>query len=175
MKAEHKREIRQLWFVADHYLKTAKRYKNRLTNGDLSTTIGDIAKIDQRFDESKFGGSERSIMLLNAHLASCAIRLSTIDEILGKHYTSTRWDVYKGLKAKGNGLKESDIEDNLKNIAHCLLRHNTAHREKQPAGFNGWKSTMEKALQKVTIQKLHENMELVIQRIKNDIAKILSP
>jgi hypothetical protein len=176
MTAEHKREIRQLWFIADHYLKTAKRNKNRLTNKDLSTTISNIAEIGQRFDQSKFGGSERTIMLLNAHLASCAMRLTTIDEILGRHYTSRRWKDYKDLISKGKKgtLKECDIENCLEVIAHCLLRHNTAHREKQPAGFNDWKSTMEKALQKVTTKELYKNMELVIESIKNDIAKILS-
>jgi hypothetical protein len=85
-------ELNQLWIIGKHYFNLSKRIKNKLSSKPLKLKPKDIAKLCNAKSKTKV--NLRQIMLITAHLASSAVRLSTIDEILGRNY-SKRLKVYK--------------------------------------------------------------------------------
>lgn len=168
---DDKREINQLWFSVLYYFELAKEVKEELQEKEpqgLNTTIQNIA--DNYLKLSDFIGTKKQIMLLNAHLASCAVRLYSIDELLGKKYTSTRWYLYNGLIKIKESLKEDDIIKNGDKISHILLRMGIAHKETDDPSPKTHKD-VEIAFRKFTIGELYKNIE----SIKKEIQKELSP
>ena len=130
-------------------------------------TLKDLA--DKCRSISDIKGDVAALMKINAHLGSCAVRLNTIDEILGKSYISTRWYFYQGLVEKKDKLQASDMTDNLDMVVHCLMRHNVAHREDPPG--NKAYEIMREMFDKLKIEVLVENMRRVKEGIKADIEK----
>ncbi len=168
MTKNHKREIIQLWWAADQYFGLAEQTKKNLKKNDLKTNVQGLANKCQHMSDIK--DVNEQLMLLNAHLGSCAVRLYSIDELLGKHYTSTRWFLYVGLEAKKNNLKKDDIMVYSDKIVHILLRHNVAHEE-ELAEKKAEHKTMQDALQDVEIGRLYESMRLVRGEIGTELKK----
>lgn len=168
-----KREIKQLWCAASYYFELAQKIKNELPDNTLLIkTVEKIADLcSAQCNINLTTCNNEKIMVLNDHLASCAIRLNTIDEILGRKYISNRWYFYEGLKNKTN-LKKDDIKNHADKIIHCLLRHCVAHYEPDPASAK-YKKTMDAAFKEFTIESLYKNIELVIEEIKKDILPVI--
>jgi len=171
MEKEHKREIVQLWWVANHYFDLAEKVisDNKLTTTDLQIKVKELAEKCQSLSDIENNATNSALMEINAHLGSCAVRLNTIDEILGKSYISIRWYFYHGLVEKKDKLQPYEITDNLNMIIHCLMRHNVAHRE-DPPGDQAYE-TMRDTFNQLNIEELFENIRRVKKNIKADIEK----
>ena len=120
------REIEQLLAVANHYLAEAKQVLK--TNPKLaSMTIGEITR-----NHRTRWLSPAEILL--AHLASAAIRLSTICEIADYRLTENyRKKFYEKSGKRKNGCSLSKIKSDISakpyEHLHLLLRDNVAHEE----------------------------------------------
>ena len=122
------RGIDQLLMVGSHYLALAKR----LSSGHgtvLNSTIDNVTNCHR-------AGELNTGELILAHLASCAIRLSTICEKKGI-FPKTYRDFYcydKATKERRKRKKPTDeitkeITQNLDEYIDCLLRDNISHEE----------------------------------------------
>ena len=171
---DDKREIKQLWCIASYYFERTRQIESGLQDRTLlKKTVGDIANFCSTQCNCNLATCKnKEIMILNAHLASGAIRLNSIDEILGKKYTSTRWYFYNGLLSKKDKLKEDEVAQSAENIIHCILRHAVAHFEPDLPPNHPYQ-IMDRAFKKFTIENLYKNVELVMKEIKNDISPVL--
>jgi len=167
MKDEYNREITQLWWIADEYFRLTDQVKKYLSDGDLQTTVEKLAKKCQHVSE--ITGTNALLMLLNAHLASCAVRLYSIDE--KRRGCSKRWKIYKDLERKEDKLTVTEVNKTISSIVHFLLRHNVAHEEQFEN--KGSHLIVRAAFIKLTVGKLYQNMLQVKNNIKKDIASIL--
>jgi hypothetical protein len=100
MTDEQIREIKQLRFIGTYYFVLSQKIKNRLPKDILASSVRVIT--DRFSREQAFKGDQRRVMLLTAHLGSCAIRLATIDEILGEDISRKRFHTYKTLEGKAD-------------------------------------------------------------------------
>jgi hypothetical protein len=107
-------------------------------------------------------------MLLTAHLGSCAIRLVTIEEILGEDISKKRLHTYNSLKGK-NDITCEKLKRVKERIIHFLLRNNVGHHEPHGMGDKPSYNTMEKFLGKLSINQIFESMKSVIEDIEKDI------
>jgi hypothetical protein len=167
------REISQLWWVAEKYFTLAKGFKDKLEcqGKCLQTTVTELSKKCECYKDIK--KSIEHLMLLNAHLASCAIRLYSIDE--KRKGCSMRWAKYQNLKGNEQ-LKKPDVKSNIGEIVHLLLRHNVAHEEdleKENKKYKQQYKKMQKVLHSLTIEALYENMKVVKDEIEKDIKKVI--
>jgi hypothetical protein len=168
--AKRKREIKQLWLISNYYFGLCRRIKNRLPAKVLSTSIQDITN---NFSiESSFAGDKRRIMILTAHLGSCALRLVTIEDILGPDI-SRRLQKYKTLKGDKN-LTCERLKLEKQNIIHFLLRNNVGHHEPHAISNKQQYNTMETFLKTLTIQDLFESMGSAIRGIEKDIQQLIT-
>lgn len=119
------RELDQLFLVASHYLSQAKR-TSRSDPGILNRTLREVT-------DNHALGQLRPEELLLAHLASCAIRLSTVcEKEKAKFPAPYRSAFYKGGSRKGGMSKAqitTQITQDLDQHIHFLLRDNVAHEE----------------------------------------------
>jgi len=163
-----KREISQLWFVASHYFDLAKKEKYKLTSEDcLKKTPCELG--DDCRSQSGFEGDNRCLVMIHAHLASCALRLNTIDEILGdRHNISARWSLYKCLEGPQQGqLTSKKLASKSGKIMHCFLRHGVGHAEDRVKENPAWK-TMNDYHSKLPIKEIYDGIRSVINDMKND-------
>jgi hypothetical protein len=161
MKDKYQREITQLWWVAELYSKMAEKTKNKLKKKELQTTVKEHA--DRCNNISDINGTDKWLMLLTAHLTSCAVRLCTIDDIMH----SDRQRFYKQL-VKDNELEDSSLRNNLDKIVHYLLRHNVAHPEdwsKRKMQYGKMQTTF----MNLTIYELYDNMRVIRNAIIDEI------
>jgi hypothetical protein len=164
--AKQKREIKQLWLISNYYFGLSRRIKNRLPAKVLSNSIQDITS---NFSiESSFAGDKRRIMILMAHLGSCAIRLNTIEDILTTDISRTRLQTYKSLEGDKN-LTCDKLKGTENRIIHLLLRNNIGHYEPRAMVEKQSYNTMKEFLNKLNIQQIFKSMEAAIKDIKKDI------
>jgi hypothetical protein len=166
MTAEQKREIKQLWLISNYYFNLSQKIKDRLPQRVLSSSIQ--ATADNFSSKSAFVGDQRRIMFLTAHLGSCAIRLVTIEDILGTDISRKRLQKYKSLVGDNN-LTCNKLKLAVKGIIHFLLRNNIGHYEPHGMASKQSYNTMEEFLKKLTIQQIFESMKSVIKDIGKDI------
>jgi len=161
---EGMREIHQLWFIALHYFRLSKRMKRSLSRNLLNKiTMQDIA--DRLSNPADIFGDTKRLMLLTAHLSSCATRLNTIEFILGKN--SRRLQMYNRLRDKKSNLTQQDLETQSKDIVHFLLRNTVGHGE--PGGSSRPEYlAMEAFLKSRTAGQLFDDSELLIEDMKQD-------
>jgi len=168
---EQKREIKQLWFISQYYFALSRKIKNRLPEAILSKSIRIIT---QDFSAvQSIVGDLRSAMLLTAHLGSCAVRLDTIEQILGKEI-SKRLQKYDSLIGEKENLTLQRLEGTENHIIHFLLRNNIGHLEPHAVSCNMAFNTAEKFFQALTINQIFESMIIVIKSIKGDINQVSS-
>lgn len=119
------RELDQLLLVASHYLSQAKR-RSRSNPAILNRTL---RQVTDNHAIGKLGPDE----LLLGHLASCAIRLSTVcEKEKAKFPTPYRKAFYNGRCRKVGMSKNqitAQITQDLDQHIHFLLRDNVAHEE----------------------------------------------
>lgn len=166
------REIGQLWFAGLYYFECATKVKNDIKNDFLNYTVQEITDIYEKQNDPNYTGEKipieicKNIMLFTAHLGSCAVRISTIDELLGEKYqVKGRWKLYKKLDKNNTKYK---IKKNLNQIIHFLLRHNIAHYEKKP--LSNQRKNMQEVLIKLKINILYEKMEYIKKNMEFDIS-----
>lgn len=175
---DDRREISQLWFIASYYFECATKISNEVDKY-LEKTVQEITDIYKKQCKPDCSKEEipqdilKKIMLLNAHLGSCAVRLCTIDEILGQKYNSSeRWSSYTNLQGQ---LKQ--IEGHINDKAHEIANI-SVHRILFQFHFEQYESdpSQEKFLQKF-IEELYRNVEhdikKIVDYIKNDANKTI--
>jgi organic hydroperoxide reductase OsmC/OhrA len=123
---ESRRELDQLFLVASHYLRQAKRTSRRHP-AILSRTL---RKVTSEHADGKLQPEE----LLLAHLASCAIRLSTICEKESTKFPpSYRSQFYKRDRSIKDSMSKEQIRaritQKLDQHIHFLLRDHVGHEE----------------------------------------------
>jgi hypothetical protein len=161
MKDKYQREITQLWWVAERYSKMSEKTKNKLKEKELQTTVKEHA--DRCHNISDIKGPDKWLMLLTAHLTSCAVRLCTIDDIMH----SERQRFYKQL-VQEKDLENSRLRNNLDKIVHYLLRHNVAHPEDWSERKIQY-GKMQTTFMNLTIDELYENMRVIRNAIVDEI------
>lgn len=165
MTDEQKREIKQLWFIGNYYFQLAQRIKTRLPKNVLGRSVQDLTT--GFLIKPAFEADQRRVMLLTAHLGSCATRLATIDEIFGDNISKKRLHTYNTLEGKSD-LTCKKLEQNRHRIIHFILRHNIGHQEphgKRKQSHN----TMEDFLGQLSVRQIFESMESALRDIRKDI------
>jgi hypothetical protein len=123
LNAAHERQIAQFLLIAEGYLELAS------SAATITETLG---MTKARFwSPATVGGETRRLAMVGAHLSSAAIRLASIEDVLGKagvprrSYTECR-DYFSGrsqLPATDNRAQ------NCSEWIHVMLRDNAAHEE----------------------------------------------
>jgi len=155
-------EIKELWEVAKNYLALADQLKGKLGHILLSKTIINLT-IDDRLNEN--------FLMFSAHLASCAIRLCTIDEKLdSKNNTrNSAKQLYGRIKlAIGNDAVPDNEE--IISVVYIILRHNVAHIEEDKKPDNSQIKSrlyLQQWLQDVPKETLFDYMKNSCETIKS--------
>ena len=136
---KQKREIDQLRFVADKYFELAETEKANISQAALHYTVGKIT--EYWTNDTNWPETNKSLVYLLAHLASCAIRLYSIDENL----KPKRWkSYYEKLITMSDPVEiETEIKQNLDVYVHFLLRHMVAHAESERKRNQQYKKAFE--------------------------------
>jgi hypothetical protein len=165
-----KQELRQLWFIAQHYWGLAQELAKHFPK-DLDKGLRSIAC---QFNSTAFPSKdsvEYALTLLGAHMASAAIRVSTIDEAL---HSKSRCVYTTILNDPHDGNDKMYFQDKfdlvLKNCIAVMLRDNVAHIEGKDKKFQ----RRETYLEGKTYKELYEAMEvkllaMALQLKKEDI------
>ena len=89
--------------------------------------IGEFAK---QCEDPSYLRQNTALLYASAHLASSAIRLYSIDEVL--NCQSKRWTEYDNIrKLTDKEAVKKDVLTQLNNLVHFLLRHMVAHSESE--------------------------------------------
>ncbi len=163
MNDDEEREVVQLWWAAEECFKLAEKAKTDLPGQDLlRTPVKQLADNCRRM--SDITGTNEMLMRLNVHLASCAVRLYSIDELLGKYYKkSIRWENYEKLVSNN----PAGVKSVLHEVIHILLRHNVAHAEREAKKKPSYE-IIQMAFKDLTIGQLYDSMQQVRDEIKHD-------
>jgi hypothetical protein len=127
MVTEHeKRELRQLWFIAQHYWglaqELAKQYVKELDKG--------ISSIACQFNSMVIPSKntiEYALTLLGAHMASVATRVTSIDEVLNSGIRTKYMEILKHWNDKD---LQNEFDLALKDYIAVMLRDNVGHVER---------------------------------------------
>jgi hypothetical protein len=118
MSRDQVREIKQLLHAAVNFYRLAKRAYDKLSTSQRKLTVIDVAT---SFERNVYPNDENRISIVISYLSSAAIRISTIDEVLG-------------LKPQNDTLyKQMDMAN-----IHHYLRDNIAHKEPDACAKQDW-------------------------------------
>lgn len=126
---KNSREIRQLWFAAQDYIRVGElilaknvSHSNK-TFGNFAEYFSGSKKIKADIIESNFGV---------AHLSSFSTRIQTIDERFREDHGHPIVKGYSGKidKSKSVAQIERELEPLIKEHFHQLLRDNVGHIER---------------------------------------------
>jgi hypothetical protein len=169
----NERELKQLWYTAEHYWEAATAVYNSDTNGKLK--CADVAK---SFATQKHPSNEiKSINFLLADISSAAIRLVTIDERFfedcGRRIMPRYLDALN--KSKKADILVSHLRNGLNTWIHQLLRDNAAHLENSQTGAVSIFNARQKTIESLTVTEVVRAMEKVIEVYKEELktAKII--
>jgi hypothetical protein len=112
------REIKQLWYAAKFYYSLLPD----LSKSEMDKTVGQWSNECENTDDFHV----TSLFKFSCHIASCAIRLYSIDE-------KRRHERYENYQAwwKGQKSMRDFSAAELRCIIHCILRNVVAHNEKE--------------------------------------------
>jgi len=165
-----KREVKQLWCIANYYFCEAEKLKDNLQPNFFKQTISDIS---YNQSDTTIEMEITNEMKFSAHLGSCAIRLSTIEERL-KSYgkESKRNQIYAAL-GKLSDVSQETIQKNTKNnnIFHFFFRNIIAHKEPLGEGKKVYQA-METFFKAQNHNEIYSNISKSLKEIKDDINKI---
>jgi hypothetical protein len=161
MNEDKRREIAQLWAVAERYYPLATDAKSHLDPTELKMTVGEFA--DKCRDQS-YLDKHTSLLYAVAHLTSGAIRLYSIEQRLN----SKRWVKYKEINNSSNNEEKikKELEDNIDSLIHFLLRHEVAHAE--PETNKGY-IAMYNFYRTLSYESVFQAMAAARQSIKNEL------
>jgi len=166
-----KNEINQLWFVAQEYYFMALEEKKNLSDEEMLCTVKDLAIKAETLDLLK---ENRNITLFTAHLASCAVRLYSIDENKNKIGISKRISSYNNIKGYGNKIEkiEEKIKREMHTYIHFLLRHTICHAEierfKRPSLVKAL-DEIYKVYLSLTIEEIFNGMQELMKNMKEEL------
>lgn len=152
LSQDHKREMRQLWFVAESYWSRARELlDDDLDDERLDTSVSTIARwFNEGIPAEEW---QRRITLSVAHISSCCVRLSTIDERWGRTGEKEKVSRLTDQRMRDH-MTESDVKQ-LRCI-HELLRHNVGHKEGDDKGVK-----RQEFLERLTIRRMVALVECV--------------
>ena len=172
----NERELKQLWYTAEHYWEAANAVYNPVTNGKLK--CADVAKSFATSAISEHPSNEiKSINFLLADISSAAIRLVTIDERFfedcGRRIMPRYLDALN--KNKKADILVSHLRNGLDTWIHQLLRDNAAHVENSQTGAVSIFNARQKAIESLTVNEVVLAMRKVMQVYKEELktAKII--
>ncbi len=103
------REIKQLFHAGVNFFRLAQRGYDKLSASQRKLTVKDVAAA---FERNVYASDEKRISIVLSYLSSAAVRISTIDEVLG-------------LKPPNKKLYRTMSKDYI----YHYLRDNIAHKE----------------------------------------------
>ncbi len=116
-------EIKKLRFVAEKYYDLAMDEKKSVLNEELKLTVAELKNKCLNLSDLQ---SNQHLIYFSAHLASCAVRLCSIEEIL----ESKRLDRYNEIIGWHDvGKIQNRIRTSMNIYIHFFLRHMVAHSE----------------------------------------------
>lgn len=143
------RELTQLISIAKHYLEAAETLS--LSHEDLTRTVS---------SNSKAWAADRRphplppLDCYSAHLASCAVRLATIHEILIGD-TKEIWKVAYPYDAT---ITDQNVSQAITNAFEILLRDNVAHSEAPEAKYGKRPIFRKNALTSITFDDMYKHL-----------------
>lgn len=155
------REIKQLWYAAQLYYSLLPK---DIDKNEMAKTV------DQWSNESEISDNfyMAPLFIYSCHLASCAIRLYSIDE--KRNYQRYK-DYQDGWENKQKG-KRLFTNPNTGRMIHCVLRNLIAHEEEN--GKNKKKRSYQELIryyQGLHFYELQQGMREVITSIANDLKR----
>lgn len=162
---EQKREIRQLWFVAEHYFQEATKL-TKIFSSNLNQTGKEI----ERFFELNIPNDEIKcgLTLLSAHLASAAVRLCTIEDRLQTGLI----DSVEGVCGKDMESIRAQYKRGIEKYLPYLLRHNIGHIEdgesNAPYKQDRWKAR-KIVLESESLISVYSVMDSIFQDFKKHL------
>ncbi len=142
-----------------------------LTHEFLHQKLGALAE-DQIDTDIDTKSTKENIF--SAHLGSCAIRLSTIEELFKKcGKDSERNKTYNALR-KLSDVSQETIEENIRKVKifHLFFRNIIAHREPQGEGKKKVYQEMERFFKAQSHDKVYNHIQKALYEIKTDIERI---
>lgn len=166
MEPKVRREINQLWLVAQEFYNVAISKKNTLPVGLLAMTVREFSR---KCQDRTYLNQNMGLLIACANLASSAIRLYSIDEC--QKCNSKRWSKYHGIFGHPDHEKaKRDILNNLDLIIHFLLRHTVAHSEDE------WKDNKQYEKKKIGFESLEQvYLDLTYEKIFSSMTNLMRP
>ena len=168
MIKDPQREINQLWAVAEMYHTLATNAKSHLDPTELKMTIGEFA---ENCKSQSYLDKHTPLLYAVAHLASCAVRLNSIEEGI----RSQRWNKYREIAKPpaDEGKIKQELNKNIDSLIHFLLRHKVAHSDSEMDRKNKEQKKVYNAMYcfylDLSYESIFQAMAMVIQSIKNDL------
>jgi hypothetical protein len=174
---DDKREINQLWDAICVLLELAKDIFEKICPEKQGYTVEKLAS------EYKNGLPSdpvmRNLNKVNTFLSSVATRLTTISEIY-KHDIINDDYIRKHKKCECDShysLVVEDLDNNISNYIHVLLRDNIGHEEpSEKETKNPLYLARQNVLNPLTITKIYQLMQDIVPKFKNrlKIDKVIS-
>ena len=162
MNEDKRREIAQLWAVAEMYYTLATTAKSHLDPTELKMTVDDFKK---GCEGKSYLYKHTSLLYTVAHLTSGAIRLYSIEQRLN----SERWKKYDAIKKLGKDKEvKKELEENIDGVIHFLLRHGVVHSETERNKKKAFEAMYDFFLT-LSYELIFQAMAAARQSIKNDL------
>lgn len=160
--SKNKREIQQLWNAAKFYWEELLNEKTNISRTDINEPIKFLIEKYEKYSE----GYNKAFFRYSCHLGSCAIRLYSIDELMGsqaRHRVYTNW--------WRTGCKKNPPEDapELGQISHYLLRQMIAHHENKAENESGYNALKIK-YENISHKELSDYIYGISGSIKDDLS-----
>ena len=168
MNTVTKRQIQQLWTVAQMYHELAVSSNSHVDEAQLRLKIGEFA---QHCEDPSYLRQNTALLYASAHLASSAIRLYSIDEVLKGQ--SKRWSEYDRIRnlADKKAVKQ-DLVSELDSLVHFLLRHMVAHSESEWKRYKKYKiayETMRGVYLNLDYKTIFATMNILVKSVGNEL------
>jgi hypothetical protein len=153
------REIKQLWYAAKLYYSLLPK---NIDKKEMSKTVGQWSKECESSDDFHM----TPLFSYSCHVASCAIRLYSIDE--KKNYK--RYSDYQDWWNNPQKGRKSFVSQNTGRIIHCVLRNLVAHGEEKCANtIKRSYQELKQYYQGLHFNELDQGMKDVINSIAQDL------
>lgn len=164
---QYKREIRQLWQIARHYLAEAKKVKSLVSS--LDVTSNQVAKM---YAAEKVDTQTSTLNMGFANLASAGIRLHTIDETFEKADKPPVSPTYitGAMKQLDYSGVKNELKRNIEKYLPELLRDNVGHTEPVKTS-ESIRRARKSVLGEMTLQTMLETMEKIEEIYSGQLSK----
>jgi hypothetical protein len=168
MNTDPQRQIHQLWAIAEMYHELAVSSKNQVEEAQLRLKIGEFAK---QCEDPSYLRQNTALLYASAHLASSAIRLYSIEEVLKGQ--SKRWSEYDRIRnLTDKEAVKKDVVTQFNSLVHFLLRHMVAHSESEWKRYKKYKiayGAMQDIYFDLDYNTIFDAMNVIVKSIGNDL------